>query len=1122
MIFCSGPNKTKMNRRKNHNRKLQWKIFYANAQGIQGKKDGIQEILNDIKPDLVLLTETHLKNNIGIKFDGYTFIGKSRNEKSSGGVGILIKDQLRSYMSPITTTRDIEMIWVNIMRSNKVPYFIGVYYGKQESRVNKEEIEEEMETLMEEIMEKRSEGEIMIAMDGNGKIGILNEPISRNGRLLLDVFETTELQIMNYSQKCEGKITHRAKKKNEKDSAIDFILATPILSAGIQKILIDEEGLYRLKGKASTDHNSMIIDTNLSNIYKINKPKGVTWRMKAPSQCWEKFQKQIEEFSPKSISIMADRGKTVQHRYNLWMNHIMKIINETIGKTTLKAKGNKKLSHNISELRKKKRELRKEFQIAKDATKRIEIKKKYIETQKLLQSEMKNERMKDADTRFQKMIEDKNNFWKERQRIMKDNMGEWMTMKDENGKRIYGIDENLQNAADYYESLYTRQKGRNHEYQLLVEKEIPEMKINKENERHECNTIPTVQEIKQAIANKKNGKSSTDLKNEFLKKGGDAMVTVMYSVIKTVWEEEEVPKQWNESYITSVWKKKGDRELMKNQRGISVSSTVGMIMEELLNNRILNTITFTQGQGGGIKNYSTFDHLFLLRAVITFSIKFNKKWILTFYDMEKAYDHAEREHMLHMLWNKGVRGKAWRLTMALNENLTAKIKTPYGLSRTIQRQVGGKQGGKLMTTTFAKFTDLLSEEMHENPEMGVKIDECRIPILLFVDDVLTIAQDCTKQLETLDTVENYSQKHNITWGASKCSTMEIGKHKVQTETWTLGENIIQHQDHYKYLGDIVMRNGCNTKNLDDRTKKVKASTCSIISCAKSDIMSKIQVSVLLKLHETNNIPILLHNSETWILSKTDIQVLEKIDMWALKRMLNLPRTTPSNAIRHMTGTSYIKTRIEIKQCNYLWKILRRPPDSWIHHTFQVLCRHEIGWAKQVHAILEDYGLTTDWEEIKNKRRLQWRQEVQNAAEKTNQERLLSDCYKNTSRNSIKTKTSQMIQDLQNPQYSRTGDLIIKSMNKLHAKAIILGRYGMLQCPKNYKIKYGGQNCNLCGVIDDEKHRLEMCPKYDNILIPFPSISFDQIYTEDIEALKKVAANILARWNLEYGKNDMKT
>ena len=145
----------------------------------------------------------------------------------------------------------------------------------------------------------------------------------------------------------------------------------------------------------------------------------------------------------------------------------------------------------------------------------------------------------------------------------------------------------------------------------------------KEIEHHECNTIPTVQEIKQAIANKKNGKSSTDLKNEFFKKGGDAMVTVIYSVIKTVWEEEEIPKQWNESYITSVWKKKGDRELMKNQRGISVSSTVGMIMEELLNNRILNAITFTQGQGGGIKNYSTCDHLFLLRAVITFSIKFN-------------------------------------------------------------------------------------------------------------------------------------------------------------------------------------------------------------------------------------------------------------------------------------------------------------------------------------------------------------------------------------------------------------------------------------------------------------------------------------------------------------------
>ena len=34
-------------------------------------------------------------------------------------------------------------------------------------------------------------GEVIIAMDGNGKIGILGEQVSRNGNLLIEVLNVT-------------------------------------------------------------------------------------------------------------------------------------------------------------------------------------------------------------------------------------------------------------------------------------------------------------------------------------------------------------------------------------------------------------------------------------------------------------------------------------------------------------------------------------------------------------------------------------------------------------------------------------------------------------------------------------------------------------------------------------------------------------------------------------------------------------------------------------------------------------------------------------------------------------------------------------------------------------------
>ena len=66
---------------------------------------------------------------------------------------------------------------------------------------------------MTEITEYSAEGDILIAMDGNGKVGLLGEEKSRNGKLLEKVFETHSLILMNDSDKFTGKITRQNTKK---------------------------------------------------------------------------------------------------------------------------------------------------------------------------------------------------------------------------------------------------------------------------------------------------------------------------------------------------------------------------------------------------------------------------------------------------------------------------------------------------------------------------------------------------------------------------------------------------------------------------------------------------------------------------------------------------------------------------------------------------------------------------------------------------------------------------------------------------------------------------------------------------------------------------------------------
>ena len=225
--------------------------------------------------------------------------------------------------------------------------------------------------------------------------------------------------------------------------------------------------------------------------------------------------------------------------------------------------------------------------------------------------------------------------------------------------------------------------------------------------------IPTIEELTEIILRKKNGKSTPDLKNEILKRPGKIMIDTIYPLVLTIWKEENTPENWNIGSITSIWKGKGDKEDLNNQRGITTSSSIGTIIDSLIDNRISYAVPFTQAQAGGQKGASTCDHLFLLRAIFDIAKKKKSPTFITFYDVSKAYDNIDNNDMLNIMWEKGLRGKSWRILRNLNQNLKAKINTRYGPTRIIEMEIGGKQGSRLTGRMFSKLMDMLQEEIQE-------------------------------------------------------------------------------------------------------------------------------------------------------------------------------------------------------------------------------------------------------------------------------------------------------------------------------------------------------------------------------------------------------------------------
>ena len=108
--------------------------------------------------------------------------------------------------------------------------------------------------------------------------------------------------------------------------------------------------------------------------------------------------------------------------------------------------------------------------------------------------------------------------------------------------------------------------------------------------------------------------------------------------------------------------------------------------------------------------------MFILKSVIKETKIEKKKLYITYIDIEKAFDKAWLDGIMYILWNKGIKGKIWRIIMNLNKDLKAKCRTRVGLSREIKIKFNGnlRQGRVLSVTLFAKYMDTLSKQLIED------------------------------------------------------------------------------------------------------------------------------------------------------------------------------------------------------------------------------------------------------------------------------------------------------------------------------------------------------------------------------------------------------------------------
>ena len=252
---------------------------------------------------------------------------------------------------------------------------------------------------------------------------------------------------------------------------------------------------------------------------------------------------------------------------------------------------------------------------------------------------------------------------------------------------------------------------------------------------------------------------------------------------------------------------------------------------------------------------------------------------------------------------------------------------------------------------------------------------------------------------------------------------------------------------HKLLGTWIDKTGRYLINIIKRKEKLEFMIGSTKRIANSTTMGKLAISARLKMTETVLVPSFLFNAEAFpVFTNDELSLLEGVQATMLRRLLEVPSSTPYLPLLLETGMWTMEGRIEYKKLMLYHHIINSPDERIIKRI--VLTQKEMAregtWYHTITLILKKYQLTNV--SINAIKKSAWKKIVKSKIGEVMEREIRSAC--------TKMKKGRTVAD---DEYKKKDYLSEVSVED--SKSITRMRLHMNELPCNYG---GGHVCWLCG------------------------------------------------------------
>ena len=258
--------------------------------------------------------------------------------------------------------------------------------------------------------------------------------------------------------------------------------------------------------------------------------------------------------------------------------------------------------------------------------------------------------------------------------------------------------------------------------------------------------------------------------NRMLQSDSPPMQEALFLLLTTVWETETYPADWCVSLMTPVYKGKGKNKAdPASYRGIYLTRHVTKLFENLLLSRLQtfsdanNCATQHQFAQKGCQGH---DAIYCLMSTIRNNRSTsNSETYCAFIDFETCYPSVHRDRLSLILYQKGIRGKMWRLLRETYRDINVRVLHPQIPTHSTEKILRGlPEGSKLSPILFNIFlSELLLELKTKFPHETTEGTPGPVwsGALGFVDDLCLVSRSPHELQRMIDTCQKWCEKSRM-------------------------------------------------------------------------------------------------------------------------------------------------------------------------------------------------------------------------------------------------------------------------------------------------------------------------------------------------------------------------